>query len=228
MGKMKYLIAFIFLFSACATTKVELPPEPPKYVYENRITEYPAVNSLWRESASLYEDPKARRLNDLVTIRVVENIIGSGKADTNTNKKSSLDVNVEKFLGVPTNLGFNNLYGKGNTFSPSVKGSAANDFQGRGETTGEGRLVGTITAKVVEVMPNNNLILEARKEITINNEKQILILTGVIRPDDILVDNSVLSNRVADAKVYFVGDGVVQEKQKPGWLVRILDDVWPF
>ncbi len=228
MGKMKYLIAFIFLFSACATTKVELPPEPPKYVYENRITEYPAVNSLWRESASLYEDPKARRLNDLVTIRVVENIIGSGKADTNTNKKSSLDVNVEKFLGVPTNLGFNNLYGKGNTFSPSVKGSAENDFQGSGETTREGRLVGTITAKVVEVMPNNNLILEARKEITINNEKQILILTGVIRPDDILVDNSVLSNRVADAKVYFVGDGVVQEKQKPGWLVRILDDVWPF
>ncbi len=149
MGKMKYLIAFIFLFSACATTKVELPPEPPKYVYENRITEYPAVNSLWRESASLYEDPKARRLNDLVTIRVVENIIGSGKADTNTNKKSSLDVNVEKFLGVPTNLGFNNLYGKGNTFSPSVKGSAENDFQGSGETTREGRLVGTITAKVV-------------------------------------------------------------------------------
>ncbi len=228
MRSINYLIAFIFLFSACATTKVELPPEPPKYVYENRVAEHPALNSLWRDSASLYEDPKARRLNDLVTIRVVENITGSGKADTNTNKKSSLDVSVEKFFGVPTNLGLNNLYGKGNTFSPSVKGSAENDFQGSGETTREGRLVGTITAKVVEVMPNNNLVLEARKEITINNEKQILILTGVIRPDDILVDNSVVSSRVADAKVYFVGDGVVQEKQKPGWLVRILDDVWPF
>ena len=220
---------FLLLFiAACATTTVQLPPSPPKYVYADEKVEHPSINSLWRDTASLYEDVKARRLNDLVTIRVLENITGSGKADTSTNKASSLDVGVDKFFGAPLNLNANNLYGHGNTFSPGVKGSATNDFKGSGETTREGTLVGTITAKVVEVMPNNNLVLEARKELTINNEKQILVLRGMIRPDDILVDNTVLSTRISDAKIYFVGDGVVQDKQRPGWLVRILDNVWPF
>jgi flagellar L-ring protein precursor FlgH len=88
--------------------------------------------------------------------------------------------------------------------------------------------VGTITAKVVEVMPNGNLAIESRKEITINNEKQILILRGMVRPDDVAVDNTVLSNRVSDAEVFFVGDGVVNGKQDTGWLVKMVDAVWPF
>jgi flagellar L-ring protein precursor FlgH len=186
------------------------------------------VNSLWNDNASLYEDFKARRLNDLVTINVVENIAGSGTADTNTNRKSTLDVNVNKFFGVPLDLNAKNIFGHGNAFSPEVKGSAENDFKGSGATTREGKLIGTITARIVEVMPNNNLVLEASKEITINNEKQILILRGMIRPDDILVNNTVLSSRIADAQVYFVGDGIIQDKQRQGWLVRVLDNVWPF
>ncbi len=221
------LILLLFLFTACATTK-ELPSPPPKYVHREGREEKFSANSLWRDTASLYEDIKGRRLNDLVTIKVVENITGSGKADTNTNKQSSLDVGVDEFWGVPLNLNLDNFYGKGNTLSPKVKGSAESDFKGSGETTREGKLVGTITAKVVEVMPNNNLVLEARKEITINNEKQILILKGMIRPDDIAVDNTVLSSRISDAQVFFVGDGIIQDKQYQGWLVRVLDKIWPF
>jgi len=222
------LLFAVLFFAGCATTTVQLPPSPPKYVYQDENIDHPAVNSLWRNTASLYEDPKARRLNDLITIQVVESITGSGKADTNTNKKSTLDVGVENFFGAPLDLGLKNLYGMGKTFAPAIKGSAANDFQGKGETTREGKLDGTITAKVVEVMPNNNLVLEARKELTINNEKQILVLRGMVRPEDIMVDNTILSSRIADARVYFVGDGVVQEKQRPGWLLRIADGVWPF
>ncbi len=218
-------LCVFFLFS-CATTP-DLPPPPPKYVPEGR-TEPPSLNSLWRNTASLYEDVKARRLNDLVTILVVENISGSGKADTNTARESTLDAGVDDFLGAPPNLNLQNLYGHGYTFSPTVKGSMKDDFKGTGETNREGKLVGTITAMVVEVMPNGNLGLESRKEITINNERQFLVLRGTIRPYDIAADNTVPSNRVADAKVYFVGNGVVQEKQSPGWLVRILDRVWPF
>ncbi len=126
------------------------------------------------------------------------------------------------------NLNLSNLYGKGNTFSPTVNGAAKEDFKGSGATNRAGSLVGTITAKVVEVMPNGILSIESRKEITINNEKQILILRGMVRPDDIAVDNSVLSNRIADAEVFFVGDGVVQNKQDTGWLVKLMDKVWPF
>jgi flagellar L-ring protein precursor FlgH len=217
----------LFLLTSCATTP-ELPPHPPKYITQEARNDQSLSNSLWRDTASLYEDVKARRLNDLVTIKVVESITGSGKADTSAGRDSSIEAGVDAFFGAPLNLNLNNLYGRGKTFSPSVKGSMKDDFKGTGETTREGRLVGTITAKVVEVMPNGILVLESRKEITINNEKQILVLRGMIRPEDIATDNTIMSNRVTDEQVYFVGDGVVQDKQSQGWLVKILDTVWPF
>lgn len=220
-------LSIVLLLTGCATTP-ELPERPPKYVYQEEKIIKPSANSLWVERASLYEDTRARRLNDLVTIRVVETIAGSGKADTNTSRKSELDAGVDTIFGIPNNLNFKNLFGKGNTFSPSVKGSMESDFQGSGATNREGKLIGTITAKVVEVMPNGNLVIESRKEITINHEKQILVLRGMIRTEDVAVDNTVLSSKVASAEIFFVGDGIIQDKQSPGWLARIIDRVWPF
>ena len=220
-------ILIVFFLSSCVTTPVP-PPEPPKYIYREEKIPQTTANSLWRDGASLFEDSKARRLNDLVTIQVVENIIGSGGADTNAGRESSLDAGVTTFFGAPLNLNLDNFFGKGNTITPNVKGSAKSDFKGSGETNRSGRIVGTITAKVVEVMPNGNLVLESRKEIVINNEKQILVLRGMARPDDISPNNTILSSMVADAQIYFVGDGIIQDKQSPGWLVRFIDRVWPF
>jgi len=221
-----------FLTLSCASTP-KLPPPPPRYVYEhNQAGEAKApllgTNSLWRDSASLYEDVKARRLNDLLTINVVENISGSGTANTATDKTSSTNGTVNNVFGIPPNLGFANMFGKGFTFSPTVSGSMTDSFKGDGATTRAGSLVGTITAKVVEVMPNGNLAIESRKDITINNEKQTLILRGMVRPDDVAPNNTILSSQVSDAEVYFVGDGVVQRKQDTGWFDKILDKIWPF
>lgn len=216
-------ISGLFLSSACMTPK--LPPPPPKYVYKDEAPVQPSANSLWRGIAGLIEDPRARRLNDLVTIRVYENITASGKADTSAKRNSSLDASVQNFFGMPLSASVN----KGRfMLTPTVTGSMEDDFKGSGATTREGKLVGTITAKVVEVMPNGNLVLESRKELTVNNEKQILVFRGMIRPEDVATDNSVMSSKVADAEVYFVGDGVIQNKQRPGWLVRLLDKIWPF
>jgi flagellar L-ring protein precursor FlgH len=159
---------------------------------------------------------------------VSENISGSGAADTNAARASTLDASVTGFLGAPLNLNLPNMYGRGNTFSPTVSGTMADDFKGTGSTNRTGKIVGTITARVTEVMPNGTLSVESRKEITINNEKQVLVLRGLVRPEDISVANMVASSKVADAEIFLVGDGVLQEKQRQGWLVRILDGVWPF
>ena len=194
----------------------------------------PAANSLWNDSTNLFEDRKARRLNDLVTINIVESLSGSGTADTSTSRDSSGDYQLTNLLGMQRDFGIHNLpliknaFGDSDSFDPTVQGSATSDFKGKGDTNREGELIATITAKVVEVMPNGNLVLEARKELTINEETQILVLTGMVRPDDIAMNNIVMSNKIADAQVFYVGDGVIQDKQKPGWLVRGLDKVWPF
>jgi len=222
------LLGAVLVLSSCATPN--LPPPPPRYVYQNyqsdeAMPQLASSNSLWKDTASLYEDVKARRLNDLLTINVVENISGSGTADTKAGRKSSLNAGIDNLFGLPINaMSVNQRY----ALNSVIKGGMQDDFQGNGATTRAGKLIGTITAKVVEVMPNGLLALESRKELTINNEKQILILRGMVRPDDVAVDNTVLSNRVSDAEVFFVGDGIVNSKQQQGWLVRFLDKIWPF
>jgi flagellar L-ring protein FlgH len=214
------------LLSACMTPK--LPPPAQKYVEPEAKSNRPSANSLWTDRAGLYENVQARRLNDLVTIKVSESISGSGTADTATTGKSTLEVGVDSVFGSPLNFGLKNLWGGQTPFVPAAAGHANTGFTGTGNTTRAGTLVGTITAKVVEVMPNGNLVLEARKELTINNEKQILILRGMARPDDIALDNSISSGKIADAQVFFVGDGIIQDKQRPGWFVRVIDNIWPF
>lgn len=229
------LILMLAVVSACATPAAKLPPPPPKYVeYPQDATAKTSLNSLWDGNAVLFEDRKARRLNDLVTINIVENLSGSGTADTDTSRESTHKAELAKFLGMNLDFGaqnrslLKNLYKGGNVFEPSIESTTKSDFKGKGDTNREGTLVATITAKVVEVLPNGNVVLEARKELTINNEKQILVLGGVARPDDISSDNTILSTKIADARVYYVGDGVIQEKQSPGWMVRVLDYAWPF
>jgi flagellar L-ring protein precursor FlgH len=219
------VICLLFLLSSCAAMSNKTPPVIPSKADTLPAAPQAACNSLWRDTASLYEDNKARRLNDLVTINVIENITGSGAADTNAGKTSSVGAGITDFFGMPLSGSIN---GGRYIPTPTLTAAYADSFKGTGATNRSGTLLGTITAKVVAVMPNGNLRLESKKEITINNEKQILILRGLVRPDDIAIDNTVLSSRVADAEVFFVGDGVLQEKQGPGWLGRIVSAIWPF
>jgi len=221
-------------FIGCATRSAELPTPPPKYVYDLEKPEtIVTANSLWSDSVNIFEDRKARGLNDLVTIDISESLSGSGTADTETKRDSSLSYELTKLLGM--DLDFNlqnksllkNLF-KSGKFTPSVGGTGSSAFKGEGDTNRAGDLVATITARVVEVLPNRNLILEARKEMTINNETQILVLAGMVRPDDIDSTNTVVSSKIADARIYYVGNGVIQDKQKPGWLIQVVDNVWPF
>jgi flagellar L-ring protein precursor FlgH len=223
------IILFAALVAGCATSP-KLPPPPPKYVPPTEAAQEPSrtANSLWRDSGGLLEDFRARRVNDLLTIHVMESMSGSGGANTATSRNSSLDASVSAFFGMPLNLNKTNIFGKGNTFSPTVSGEMSDDFAGKGTTNRSGTIVGTITARVVEVMPNGTLSVESRKDITINNERQTMVLRGSVRPEDISVSNTIMSTKVADAEIYLVGDGVLQDKQKPGWLVRIVDNIWPF
>jgi flagellar L-ring protein precursor FlgH len=231
------LIAFmLFVLASCAGTgnRAFFTPEPTGYISPPDRPEHSA-NSLWSdtdgtyvEEAGLYGDIKARGLNDLVTIKIVENASASKKAETVTSRDSSLDAGVDEFFGSPLDFGLTNLWGMDRPFSPNVAGSMGSDFSGSGKTTRAGTLAATITARVVEVLPNGNFVIESRKEITVNRERQILVLRGLIRPEDIESDNSILSTKVANAQVVFTGEGVIQDKQGQGWLVRIMDRVWPF
>lgn len=227
------------LLTGCASglqeaRDIKEAPMPPRYVETKEKEVYSTEGSLWHNRASLFEDRKAKRVNDLVTVLISEKSAASKKATTTADKDSSGDYDMTKFFGMNTDFGLQNLpmangfYKGTNVFSPSAKGTGKSKFKGNGDTTREGTLTATITAKVVEVLPNSNLVIESRKEILVNNEKEILVFRGLIRPDNISPINTILSQYVADAQIYLIGDGVLGDKQSPGWLVRFLDKVWPF
>ncbi len=204
-------------------------PMPERYFDSNDKSSYSrgGEGSLWRNTASLYEDRKARRINDLLTIIISEQSAASKSAKTNSSKSASQNDSVSDMLGLPTTASLE-IGRKFMHFAPSVRGSANSKFAGSGDTSRTGRLTATITAKVMEVLPNGNLVIESRKEILANNEKEILVFRGIVNPDNITASNTVQSQYVADAQIYLVGDGVLSDKQSQGWFTRFIDSIWPF
>lgn len=185
--------------------------------------------SLWRENSSfskMVADPRACSINDIVTIKISENSIASNKANLNTVKKTQMNMGIDDFLGFEKELGpkVNDNFNSGSMIGATTN----NSNQGGGESKRETRLSTYISARVIEVMANGNLVIEAKKEVMVNKEKQVGILSGIIRPRDISYDNVIESNKIADMQVTFNGKGPVSEQAKRGWLSWILGVIWPF
>ncbi len=189
------------------------------------------AGSLWPGETSqntLFSDFSARNVGDTLTIVVSERTSATKEAVTSTSRESSTDVGINRFLGMPTRFGMNNFLNQGNPFSPDVEEEYKAEFDGSGKTRRVGTLEATITVRVVDVLPNGNLIVEGRKETVVNKEQQYFVLTGIVRPVDISPDNTILSTQVSDLRVEYTGRGVISDEQGPGWMRRILDNVWPF
>ena len=195
---------------------------------ERELSSYRHEGSLWKDrKADFYMDNKARHINDIVTIQIVENSNASQQVSTKTSRETSILGKITKFLGSPLSFGLDNFWGKDKPFDPEIESSAKSSHSGSGAISGSGNVTANIAAKVIEVMPNGNLLVEGRKEVTVEKEKRLFIVSGIVRPMDIELDNSVPSTKVADARIEYVGKGVISDKQKPGIFHRIFDWVYP-
>ena len=109
-----------------------------------------------------------------------------------------------------------------------VGAETSEKHDGTGSTSRSSELTAVLTAKVIDVLPNGNLLIDGRREVIVNNETQLISLSGTVRPEDIGPNNTVLSTYIADAKITYTGEGVIGDKQRVGWFVKIMDAVWPF
>jgi flagellar L-ring protein FlgH len=173
---------------------------------------------------SLYSGRRARGMGDLVTIRVVQNTQAGTSATTSLKRSGTTSAGVSALFGLETAVA--DIKGNGPTFDLGT--TSTNDFEGEGGTDRVGSVTGTITTRVVDVLPNGHLVVLGRQDVRVNNETEVLAITGVIDPRDLATDSSVLSTRVADLRLEYAGIGVVSGKQRPGWFTRILDVVNPF
>jgi flagellar L-ring protein precursor FlgH len=206
------------------------PPKPDSKLTVASLPAPKTLGSLWQEEngrAYLYEDMRAMRVGDILTVKIVENHKGSKSADTSAERDSTIQNSLAGsaigYIGIPgIRLGGEARRGLG------IDGSSSSKFGGKGATNREGTLTGTISCSVTEVIPNGDLRIEGRREVTVNSEKQLMTIAGIVRRVDVNTKNTVFSSAIADAKIEYSGLGVLGDVQRPGWLVRVLDWVSPF
>lgn len=176
------------------------------------------ANSLWLNGRDLYSSRGAREYapGDIVTVKITEEASAQSAATTNSTNDSSMEVQTGPSIPIFQPV-FDRLTGNN---------EVRNNWRGNGTTTRTGRLAGTVTTSVQEVLSNGNLLLEGSRLIQVNGETQVMKVRGVARPRDIDVKNTVNSTLLADAQITFQGKGSVGETQRPGIMTRILRKIF--
>ena len=211
----------VLLMTGCATPKrgdPEFAPAMPQQV------QAPAqYNAIYQPGTSLllFEDIKARRIGDMITVVLQEQTDAEKSADTGTNKSPSTEIVDPIIFGnSPTHNG-----------NPMFRNSLESEhaFDGTGESSQSNSLSGSVTVSVVEVLANGNLRVQGEKWISINQGEEYIRLRGIVRPSDINADNTISSTRVADAQIQYSGNGLLNETNSMGWLARFFNGPWmPF
>ncbi len=213
-----------------AQTAPDVPPAKPaaadnydeqfaRFLRDSRSTAA-RPGEAWNWMAGLSLDPRARKVNDLITIRVVESIAASGTADSALAKSSDAKIGVTSMLGAEKKLP--------SVVDPASLVAAKTDtnFKGSGTTNRRGDLTANLTARVSEVLPNGDLVVEGVREIAINGDRQMVVLSGIVRVADIAPGNMVLSTSMGQLRIRYFGNGLMKDNMKPGWLVRVLNKVF--
>jgi flagellar L-ring protein precursor FlgH len=164
---------------------------------------------------NLYNAHRAMRVDDILTVVIIESAKAGSQSGTNTQKQNDLSLTAAKGTGL---LKFLPSFG--------ASGSSKVDYNGQGATTREGSLDAKISARVIKVLDNGDLVIDGSKVVEINEEKEIIKVNGIVRPQDIEGNNIIYSYNIADAQITYSGKGTSNTGQRPGILARFLN--WIF
>ncbi len=235
----RYLIpvlALTYLFCvACGGSPTRRPALHPPVTPQQEYRQEAAANnpgSLFAasEADTLFEDSRARRVGDIVVVKLVENTKAQNKAETSSNKKSSNDYQVANMFnrGHAGFIPFMPIGPQPSVGVPILDTESASGINSTGKTKRENYVTTSLATRVLRVLPGGLMEIEGAREIRVNEETEYMVVRGMIRSKDVSADNSVLSTQIADASIEYYGKGVLADKQKPGWFSRLMDNVWPF
>jgi flagellar L-ring protein precursor FlgH len=190
-----------------------LPPQPVPPSTTGGALYQPAT------AMTLFDDVKARRIGDTITILLSERMQASKSASTDATKESTVDTGSPVILGdTITRNGEDILNNEWET---------SQEFAGKGSSSQSNRLDGSITVTVADVLPNGNLVVRGEKWLTLNQGEEFVQIAGIVRPTDIAPDNSVPSFKVADARITYGGNGVIPDANRAGLVSRFFMKLWP-
>ncbi len=225
LQKLLSTAVLLALLNACSATRIEILPDPQYAPINLKAAKYQPVNngSIFQagRSVRLFEDNKAFRIGDLLSITLSEATNASKSAATSTGKDDDIDISVTALLGrLPTH--------KGDTFSDNTM-SSEREFSGTGDSAQSNSLDGEIAVMVTDILPNGTLVVRGEKIIGLNQGSEFIRISGLVRPQDVSAGNIVFSRKLANARIYYGGGGVVAEANTKGWLSRLFDSpMFPF
>lgn len=231
--KIGWIILVVFGLSGCSHFD---RPNDPNYAPVHpayKPTPGPHHGSVYHAGTglSLYEDIKALHVGDIITVVLSEQTSGTKSGETKFDKNSDATIaNPTVFSASPEFSFHKSLPIPLDTTDHLNLQTAINadrSFDGSSDSSQANKLTGTITVTVDQVYPNGNLLVKGEKWITINHGEEFIRLSGIIRPEDINPDNTIMSNKIADARITYSGTGSLQNATKPGWLTRLISH-WLF
>jgi flagellar L-ring protein precursor FlgH len=235
---MKKCIVLLFssiLFAGCSS--IQPYKDDPNYapvMPEMDKTPRPDMGSLYypHQSLSLYEDIKAHRVGDLITVVLNEQMTGTKSSDSDFEKKSTATIADPTIVGTTPDFGLSKILPIPLSTTDNLNLQTAIDakrkFEGDSSSSQSNQLSGTITVTVTKVYPNGNLYVRGEKWIQINHGDEFVRISGIVRPSDVTPENTIESHRIADARISYSGKGALADANNPGWLMKIINSpFWP-
>ena len=209
---------------------------------QNRDAPEPkTANSLWRTGArAFFKDQRAARIGDILTVQIdIQDQATIGNSTTRS-RASSEEVGIENFFGLESVIPRAFTSGQAPTGSvddtirqnfsaPDLVGAESDStYAGNGTVNRTEAITMTVAALVTDVLPNGNLVIQARQEVRVNFEKRVLLLAGIIRPEDISAQNTILHTQIAEARIAYGGEGQLTDVQQPRYGTQLYDVLFPF
>jgi len=225
------LLSFAVL-AGCATLPDPRPGDP-KYAPVMPTAPQPgaqAAGSIYASGAgiSLWEDKRARRIGDIITVYLSEKTISSKSNKTDINKEDKLNMDVGSVMGTQPNFKIPGIHTK-NPLTLDASADNKREFAGDAGSDQSNSLVGQISVTVSDVLSNGILVVRGEKWMTLSQGDEFIRIEGLLRPSDIAPDNTVISTRLADARITYSATGALADAQRQGWLSRVFGGPWwPF
>lgn len=222
-----FLKAPLLMYGLAALAGCAMVSPPPQVYQPMTATPQPAPPPPPADGAifhagnarmSLFEDRRARRVGDVLTIRIEEKTTASKSSSSDASRTGSTSLSVPTIYGLP-----------GKSFQgASLDAKSGNTFEGKGSSASNNVFTGDVTVTVIKVLGNGNLLVSGQKQISINQGTEYIRFSGVVNPTTIDGSNTVSSTKVADARIEYKGSGYIDEAQTMGWLARFFLSVLPF
>ncbi len=221
-----FLVLAVLLGCASRQRPTEMPTLTQPMEPEPEPADNPGSLFSSPQAEYLFDDNRAKRVGDIVLVVVSETTNAKNKAETDLSRDGSNDFSVTNMSDdTPFRMLTKPIFGD---VKDAIKTNTKTDHKGSGETKREATFTATVATRIVRMLPGRVMQVEGARQIRVNDETQILVVRGLLRERDVQSDNSVPSSKLAQAQIEVYGEGIVDDKQRPGWLTRILDNIWPF